>query len=869
MAVGEVTSGRELDVHVCARWLRDLERTRDLVAPLAGVDETSFPAAGLLRRYVDGLRAEMLDFREIVEAAAEIAALNADQLDRIVASSADQSAVVERTAAALAEIGQGAGHVAETTDGLRALAGTLAESADAYDDGIDAVLAALDDLVTTVEAAASFAAAMDAGSAEIRTFLDQLRRIARQARMLAINAAIEAAHLGDAGRGFVIVADEVKRLAASTAGSAADVASIEKQLRDASRQVETAVGESAGIVRGLATDLHAARERSAQTRAQVRELDGAIGDVAAIVAQQSASLSGISANVEQVAHHAREVAGAAERAARLAIGDALERLQHAIARYRVGDRRTAGADAREAVDLGELPPELREAAAALRARVDADQLELLTLITAIAVSIARNSYEWNAIAAALAALRAELGTATSAVDETAAGAVVAARASQRMRAALDAMRAGFAASVSELQRALDRVVLVRDDVRHAETFVTATSEAGARAAAILDLIDTISGETTLLSLNAAIEAAHAGAAGHSFGVVADEIRSLAETTSRATQQIALAIAGVSGASGSMTDTTGRAVSQTAVVHAETTRMQASVGELRAKLDGTLDRSTEVAAIVEQQLVALGDVRRAADLAVRRVESDAGAATDGRRIELAMLGMRAHAFAARRPLGTTAERVRELGLAAAAEMDAAFETAIERGAITLDDCFDTGYVEIEGAAIAGLARLFDVSKVPQSGFDPPKFATRYDRAVEGEIDRLVDAYVTRHDAVAAMFAVDLNGFCVGHVRACRQAWTGDRARDLSGNRIKRFFEDALSLRCARVGLGDAALALPARTPYARFRDAGCALQRDGERPWAIFTYARDTGVVYNDLSIALFARGRRTGTLRIIYDADVV
>ncbi len=866
--VGELSlEARAGDLERCAAWLRELAESRDLVRPLAGVDERAFPAAAGLRRYVGGLRAEMLDFRAIVEAAAEVAALNADQLDRIVANTSEQSTVVERTAAAIAEIDRGAAHVAQTAESLRTLTRTLAESTTRYDSGIDSVLTALTELVSTVEAAAAFAAAMESGSSEIRSFLDQLRRIARQARLLAINAAIEAAHLGDVGRGFVIVASEVKQLAASTADSATNVAGIEKELHEASRQVESAIGESAGIVRALTADLRTARERSAQTRENVRELDDAIGDVAAIAGEQSASLSSIAGGVDQVAHHAQDVASAAQRAARLAIGDAIERLQRSIATYRLGDR--TAALGKGGADLGDVPPALRDEAERLRARIDADQREILTLITAIAVSIARNSYEWKAIAAALGSLHGELGTTTHAIDETAAGANVAVQASQRMRKTLDAMRAGFAASVDELQRALDRVVRVRDDVRHAESFVVATSAASGRAAAILDLIDTISGETTLLSLNAAIEAAHAGAAGSGFGIIADEIRSLAETTSRATQQIARVIATVSDASGSMTDTTAQAVAQTDNVHDETTRMQSSIGALRAELDGTLDRASEVASIVEQQLVALGDVRRATELAVARVESDAGAATDTRRLELAMLGMRAHALASRRPLGTVAERVREIGLAVAQEMDGVFDDALARGAVRLDDCFDTNYVELTGAGIAKLSRLFDVSRVPASGFTPPKFETRYDRAVEDGFNRLIDEYVPKHASIKAMFAVDLNGYCFGHYHECRRAWTGDAVTDLNHNRIKRFFEDDLSLRCSRVGIGAQSDPLPKRTPYARFRELGCSLRLDGDRPWAIYTYARDTGIVYNDLSVALFAQRHRIGTIRIIYDADVV
>jgi len=864
----EETQARTLgaDVERCVEWLRELERSRDLAAPLHGVDESLFPQVRMVRQYVDGLRAEMFDLRQIVEAAAEVAVLNAGQLDRIAANTAEQSSVVERTAAAITEIDQGAAHVARMTDDLRMLTGALAESTTQYDSGTESVLAALQNLVSTVEAAAEFATAMESGSTEIRAFLEQLRRIARQARLLAINAAIEAAHLGESGRGFVIVADEVKQLAGSTAESAANVGEIERQLHDASRQVETAIGESAGLVRGLAADLHAARERSAATRQQVQQLDGAIADLAAITGQQSASVSAIADGVEQMSRHAQDVASAAQRAGKLAIADALERLQSTIAHYRLGDRRTAQAIG--SVDLTAVSPEIHAAAEALRERVDFDQREILTLITAIAVSIARNSYEWRAIADALGSLHAELGSTTHAIDETAAGASVAAQASQRMRVSLDEMRAGFAAAVDDLQRALDRVVRVRDDVRHAESYVAATSTASERAAAILDLIDTISSETTLLSLNAAIEAAHAGAAGSGFGVIADEIRALAETTSQATQQIAGVIAGVSDASASMTKTTAHAVEQTAGVHHETTMMQSAIGELRTKLDGTLDRATEVAGIVEQQLAALADVRRATEIAVKRVESDAGAATDERRLELAMLGMRAHALAARRPLGTVAERVREIGFAVAIEIDRVFDTAIEHG-LRHADCFDTDYVEISGAAIARLGRLFDVSRVPERGFTPPKFETRYDRAVEDGCNRLIDENVPKHAAIKAMFAVDLNGFCFAHYRECRQDWTGNAASDLENNRIKRFFEDGLSLRCSRVGLGEAADRLPMRTPYTRFGDVGCTLDAGAERPWAIYTYARDTGVVYNDLSVALFARARRVGTIRIIYDADVV
>jgi methyl-accepting chemotaxis protein len=503
---------------------------------------------------------------------------------------------------------------------------------------------------------------------------------------------------------------------------------------------------------------------------------------------------------------------------------------------------------------------VRQAAAALRRQVDDDERALLGLVSRVAVAIARNSYEWRAIASALKGLGGLLDQTARAIDELATGANVAAGATQRMRETIDAIRAGFGAAIEELQACLDRVAQVRAAVQRAASSVAATSAAGERTGAILDLIDSISSETTLLSFNAAIEAAHAGVAGSGFGVIADEIRALATGTAHATGEISAMLSELLAASRAMSGATDDAIARTGEVEREATRMQATVGGLRGELEGTLARAGEVAVIVEQQLSALADVRSAAETA---------SAADEQRLELAMLGMRAHALAGRRPLGTVAEEIREIGLTVADEMDSVFEAAIGPGGIGFDDCFDTDYVELTGARIARLGRLFDVSRVPPSGFDPPKFETRYDEAVEAGIDAVIDAAVPRHPAIVAMFGVDLNGFCFGHYRDCRRDWTGDHAADLNGNRIKRFFEDALSLRCARVGLGGAAEQLPPRTPYARFRERGGTLVRAGLRPWAIYTYARDTGVVYNDLCLALFCHDRRVGTIRIIYDADAV
>jgi methyl-accepting chemotaxis protein len=849
-----------------ASWLQHLAATRDLGAAVPRFADVDPAIVRTLTDFLAGLRHEMTAFGAVVDSATDTAALNARQLETIVANTIEQSSVVQRAAAAVAEIDRAAAHVAATADELRALNADVVNATGSYDSGIAVILDGLGRLASTVDEAGKSALAMEQRSTGIIAFLEQLRSISRQARLLGINAAIEAAHLGEAGSGFVIVAEEVKKLGSSTSESASDVQRIEKQIHEMSARVQVAIGESGTIARELVRDIASARDQSAQTGRQVRDLSEAIGDVAVVAAGQSTKLSAVADGINQSARYAQDVADVARRASRLDLAGALEQLRATLGKYRLGDRTQT---TEYSVDLSLLPTSLRDAADFLRAQVDADQRELLGLIMKLAIAIARNSYEWRAIATSLGSLHVQLEATTGQIEETADGARSAAASALQMRTAIDAMRLGFATSVEALEHALRRVVRVRETVQHAEASVVSTAAATERAGAILELVDTISSETILLSFNAAIEAAHAGEAGSGFGVIADEIRKLADTTSTSTQEIGGILSGLGDASHSTTATTSLAVSQTAGVYDETVRMQATVRDLRSQLDQTVGRASQVASIVEQQLVALTDASAAVGIALARVESDSASATDGRRLELANLGMRAHALAATRPLGTTAEAIRHIGFAVATEMDAVFSDAIARGAITLSDCFDTNYVELTGSEIAKLGRLFDVSRVPATGFDPAKFETRYDAYVEDGLDALIDAGVPEHPAIKAMFAVDLNGFCVGHFRECRQAWTGDRVTDLNNNRIKRFFEDALSLRAARVGLGDRSDGIAQRSPYGAFRERGCVLMREPVRPWAIYTYARDTGIVYNDLSVALYAQDQRVGSVRIVYDADVV
>ena len=150
-------------------------------------------------------------------------------------------------------------------------------------------------------------------------------------------------------------------------------------------------------------------------------------------------------------------------------------------------------------------------------------------------------------------------------------------------------------------------------------------------------------------------------------------------------------------------------------------------------------------------------------------------------------------------GTVFHRALAVGRDLGRRSTQVFEAAIDAGRCSLDDVLAFEYREIKGHEIRSLSHLFDVRRVPQNGFTPPKYHTSYDAQVDVALQTVMDESKAREPALIFALVIDLNSYGPIHNTEYCKDWTGVPEKDLVGNRIKRFFTDQRVLvRGARVG-----------------------------------------------------------------------
>jgi aerotaxis receptor len=245
-------------------------------------------------------------------------------------ATATSAAAIEQVTVAVGEVSV---HAASTSDTSRRASEVAQQGARR---SIEASRT-IEVLAETVNTAAQQVETLSRQSAEISRITGVIKDVADQTNLLALNAAIEAARAGEQGRGFAVVADEVRKLAERTTGATVEIARMIGQIQqETGRAVEgmrngaSQVKDSVLLVRDAQTSLEDINQHMADTMRRV-------ADISHSASEQEKAMNDLSQNIARVAEMTEQNAQTIQHTAHMGgvLDGTVQRMHKAVAQYRV------------------------------------------------------------------------------------------------------------------------------------------------------------------------------------------------------------------------------------------------------------------------------------------------------------------------------------------------------------------------------------------------------------------------------------------------------------------------------------------------------------------------------------------------------
>ncbi|ERH50602.1 methyl-accepting chemotaxis protein [Ectopseudomonas chengduensis] len=251
--------------------------------------------------------------------------------------SQQQAQQMELVATAVNEVTYGIQDVAKNAEHASSEMHTAEDQASQGQQNIEASLRQIDQLSGTIDKAVEVIQSLASESTQIGSVLEVIRSIAEQTNLLALNAAIEAARAGEQGRGFAVVADEVRLLAQRTQQSTAEIQGMIERLQGNSEAAVKVINESSRASQLTVEQASQAGESLAQIAQSLRNLTGLNASIASATLQQSHVVEDINQNVTQTAALAHNTAEAAEQssAASQHLKQLADQLNRLLGQFRV------------------------------------------------------------------------------------------------------------------------------------------------------------------------------------------------------------------------------------------------------------------------------------------------------------------------------------------------------------------------------------------------------------------------------------------------------------------------------------------------------------------------------------------------------
>jgi methyl-accepting chemotaxis protein len=289
-------------LHQMGRAMQDIaDGEGDLTKRLSIVSQDEFGAmAQSFNRFVERIHGSIREVASTAGQLGEVAARVVGASNSSMGNSDQQASRTSSVAAAINQLGAAAQEIAQNAALASQHSSEATQLASEGQGVVSQTIKAMNQLSDKISESCTNIETLNDKTANIGQILEVITGISQQTNLLALNAAIEAARAGEAGRGFAVVADEVRNLAHRTQDSAQQVQGMIEELQVGARNAVVNMTESQRQSESSVTIANQAGERLNSVTRRIGEIDGMNQSVATATEEQTAVVESINVDITEI-----------------------------------------------------------------------------------------------------------------------------------------------------------------------------------------------------------------------------------------------------------------------------------------------------------------------------------------------------------------------------------------------------------------------------------------------------------------------------------------------------------------------------------------------------------------------------------------